>query len=244
MAKAMRKTAGSWAAAVGRSPKVKRTRQLLVTSTKTQQLLVTSTRTLELLRGDAVQLPRQVLLPTSCLLEAISLAFSQPRAGFLARQLCSLLLVCSMRGCPLSLQSSLEAFTQLNSTASPVRAATPPPPSAPSTQVAMPPAVDDERSEDMEDDELVMAYVTPPASPAAAATASASPGRTRPSLGKRRRAADSRTVRRAVAPGASSGVAGTQEESVTVQDVLDALRSGLSSVRREITRFRGELVVV
>jgi len=29
-----------------------------------------------------------------------------------------------------------------------------------------------------------------------------------------------------------------------VKDVLDALRSGLSSVRREITRFRGDLVVV
>jgi len=47
-----------------------------------------------------------------------------------------------------------------------------------------------------------------------------------------------------VAPAAAAGVAGTQEESVTVQDVLDALRSGFSSVRREMTRFRGELVVV
>jgi len=128
--------------------------------------------------------------------------------------------------------------------ASRVRTSTPPPAEPVREATPLPPAVEEESSEDMDDDELVMAYVTPPASPAPVATPSASPRLPRPSSGTRRRAAEARTARRAAATTAAARATETQEDSVTAQDVLDALRSGLSSVRREITRFRGELVVV
>jgi len=105
---------------------------------------------------------------------------------------------------------------------------------------------DDGSSEEMDDDALVMAYVTPPASPAPQATPSSSPLCARAPSRKRRRESHSRVAREAsihVAAGAA-GDAGTEEPGMAIKDLYDALRSGLSSLRREFTRFRAELVIV
>jgi len=100
----------------------------------------------------------------------------------------------------------------------------------------------DDSSEDMDDDELVAAYITPPASPLLALPA-ASPRRPRPSPGQRRRANEARAVRAATAAASSAGVEHELPPAL-LRDLQDALRNGFSSVRRELTRLRVELVVV
>jgi len=141
---------------------------------------------------------------------------------------------------------------QGNPSASTGRAATPPPPPAPPSQPAAPAALDGESSDEMDDDELVMAYVTPPASPAPPASPvpmampTSSPFSFRPSSGRRRRANDPRGAR-AVASTArdtDNVDAHVQQSDVSLRDVYDAMRNGFSSVRREITRLRAEVVIV
>jgi len=134
-----------------------------------------------------------------------------------------------------------------------VRASQPPSPIMPPTLPArgqLPPSSlpADESSDDMNDDDLVLAYVTPPASPSLAARGS--PRSARPSSGKRRRASISRAARGegSAAAGAASAAAvnGVDEEPVplTSREVYDAVKPGFSSIRRELTRYRVELVVV
>jgi len=141
---------------------------------------------------------------------------------------------------------------QGNPSASTGRVATPPPPSAPPSQPAGSAALDGESSDEMDDDELVMAYVTPPASPlppaslAQMATPTSSPFSLLPSSGRRRRANDPRAAR-AVASAARDTYnvdARVQQSDVTLRDVYVAMRNGFSSVRREITRLRAEVVIV
>jgi len=117
----------------------------------------------------------------------------------------------------------------------------PPPPPLP---VSEPPVADptDDSSEEMDDDALVAAYIAPPASPLLPTTA-ASPRQSRPSSGKRRRANDSRALR--AAAGAASSSVGVEADMppLLLRDVHAAFRSGASSLRREITRLRVEVVV-
>ncbi|OSX80267.1 hypothetical protein BU14_0056s0049 [Porphyra umbilicalis] len=107
----------------------------------------------------------------------------------------------------------------------------------------------DGSSSDMHDDELVAAYITPPVSPTASLLAS--PSYLRPSSGKRHRSSGGRAARasRTAAVGAAAvppppprTVEGAP--SLTLDDLQDAIRNGFSSLRREMTRFRAELVVV
>jgi len=92
--------------------------------------------------------------------------------------------------------------------------------------------------------------VTPGQSPAATpawsrAGSPQSPGQ--PSAGKGRRASTARATRAAAgsASGAASGAQDVDEAGTRTPDaVLDALRTGFSSVRRELTRLRSEVVVV
>jgi len=98
-------------------------------------------------------------------------------------------------------------------------------------------------SSEMNDDDLVAAYITPPASPAARAPMP-SPGR-RPSSAKRRRSSS----RRGAHGGRAAVTAAVPEveehgPGLALLDVQDAIRNGFSSVRQELTRLRGELVVV
>jgi len=106
--------------------------------------------------------------------------------------------------------------------------------------------VDDESSEEMDDDALVAAYITPPASPRFSPTVS--PRLCRSVPGNRRRTNTSRAPRTTAAPAtvaASAGAADNVEQaSLTLRDLLVALRTGFSSVRRETVRLRTELVVV
>jgi len=103
---------------------------------------------------------------------------------------------------------------------------------------------DEESSEEMDDDQLVIAYVTPPASPVVAATPMTSPRRMGPPSRKRRRADLSRAARALSTTGPTGAGAGGDQDNFSLLDIHDALRSGFSSVRREITRLRTELVVV
>lgn len=118
----------------------------------------------------------------------------------------------------------------------------PPPSSLPASQPPMADPTDDS-SEEMDDDALVAAYITPPASPLPPSTA-ASPGHTRPSAGSRRRANDSRAGRAAAGAASSSAGAETDLLPSSLRDVQAAVRNGFSSLRREITRLRVEVVVV
>jgi len=106
----------------------------------------------------------------------------------------------------------------------------------------------EESSDEMDDDALVMAYVTPPASPAPVMTPTVSPARPRSSSGPRRRADDPRSIRAAAAATAAavSGAAATpaaMQSDVTLRNLYDAVRNGFSSVRRELTRMRAEVVI-
>jgi len=114
-----------------------------------------------------------------------------------------------------------------------------------SLPTTLPPVADaeDASSSDMDDDALVAAYITPPASPLPASGAE-SPARARRSLGKRRRDDHSRTARPAAAGAASSRDLEIEPLSLALHDVHKALRNGFSSVRRQLTRLRGELVFV
>lgn len=134
-----------------------------------------------------------------------------------------------------------------------VRTSQPPSPIIPPTpqsqgQVPPPSLPADESSDDMNDDDLVLAYVTPPASPSLAPRGS--PRSARPLSGKRRRTSSSRVVRgeTAAAAGAAIGAAVHRAEdepaSLSSRDVYDAVRAGFSSINRELTRYRVELVVV
>jgi len=127
----------------------------------------------------------------------------------------------------------------------------PPPARRPAPQrTHVPPMApgDDGSSSDMNDDDLVASYITPPASPVA------SPRSTRPSTGSRRRSGGSRGTRGtrvAVATGTAAAAAaaaaqteGGEPPSADKNEILSAVRNGFSSVRRELTRFRAELVVV
>ena len=92
--------------------------------------------------------------------------------------------------------------------------------------------------------------VTPVASPAAvpASSSAGSPDYSfQPSSGKRRRVSAARASRAATgsASGAASGALVADQAATRTQDaLLDALRNGFSSVRRELTRLRSEVVVV
>jgi len=145
----------------------------------------------------------------------------------------------------------------VNMASSPRRASvgTPQPPSPimppiPMSSARVPPPSlhGDESSDDMNDDDLVLAYVTPPASPSLAARGS--PRSARPSSGKRRRLSVSRAVGSDTAAEASGAgaapVNGADGESETLasREVYNAVRAGFSSLRRELTRYRQELVVV
>ena len=141
---------------------------------------------------------------------------------------------------------------QGNESASTGRAATPPPPFAFPSLPAGSAVLDGERSAQMNDNELVMAYVTPPASPvppsslAPMGTPTSSPFSLRPFSGRRRRANDPRGAR-AVASAArdiDNVDARAQQSNVTPRDVYVAMRNHESSVRREITRVRAEVVIV
>jgi len=101
---------------------------------------------------------------------------------------------------------------------------------------------DDGSSGEMDDDALVMAYVTPPASPASQATPSSSPLRARAPSRKRCRESHSRMACEASMPVAAgaAGEAGTEEPDMDIKDLFEALPRGLSSLRRESTRFRPE----
>jgi len=109
------------------------------------------------------------------------------------------------------------------------------------------PSLDDDSSSDMHDDDLVAAYITPPASPTASALQS--PRFARPSSGKRRRSSGRRAAqasRAAIATvlAPAAPVVDGRDQSLSLDDLHDTIRSGFASVRRELTRFRGELVVV
>jgi len=112
-------------------------------------------------------------------------------------------------------------------------------------QVPSPSLPVDESSSDMNDDDLVLAYVTPPASPSLAARGS--PRSARPSSGRRRRAGTARAARgegSAAAGVASAAAVHEMPVPLTSREVYDAVRAGFSSIRRELTRYRTELVVV
>jgi len=137
----------------------------------------------------------------------------------------------------------------VNTRTLPLSAGTPPPHSQPppAEQVRVPtpsPALaGEESSSDMDDDALVAAYITPPASPAA------SPRYSHPSSGRRPRSSGTQAMRAtrgavAVATPAAAVVNGDSQSTLTLRDVHVAIRNGFSSVRREMTRFRAELVVV
>jgi len=135
-----------------------------------------------------------------------------------------------------------------NTSSSPWRAfasgPTPPPPPPPPPPPSTANLPDDESSEEMDDDELVLAYVTPPASPVVSTMPVTSPRRTRPSSGSRRRSLEARPAR-AVATAAAAASEDVDDPQLLTLDVIHAaLRSGFSSVRRELTRLRAELVVV
>jgi len=127
-----------------------------------------------------------------------------------------------------------------------------PPPRAAPVGETLPPASpllldDGDSSSDMNDDDLVAAYITPPVLPSARSPMS--PRSTRPSSGKRRLSSSACAACTArVAATASAAVAapgaGDDGPALTLQDVRDSIRNGLSSVRREMTRFRAEMVVV
>jgi len=139
---------------------------------------------------------------------------------------------------------------EANTISSPQRAFAAPPPPAPLPQQPRSPppsaanVLDDESSDDMDDDELVLAYVTPPASPVASTMPSTSPLGTRPSSGTRRRSAESRAARGLAAAAAAASQAAEVSQQLTLDDIRGVLRSGFSSVGRELTRLRAELVVV
>ena len=92
--------------------------------------------------------------------------------------------------------------------------------------------------------------VTPVASPAAvpASSSAGSPGcSSQPYSGKRRRVSAARASRAATGStsGAASGALEADQAATRTQDaLLDVLRNGFSSVRRELTRLRSEVVVV
>jgi len=92
--------------------------------------------------------------------------------------------------------------------------------------------------------------VTPGASPASTpawSPAGSPQSPSQPSLGKRRRASTTRAPRAAAgsASGAAVGDREADQAGTRAQDVLlDAMRNGFSSVRRELTRLRSEVVVV
>jgi len=126
----------------------------------------------------------------------------------------------------------------------------PAPPPMPSLSMQAPVVVetDEDSSDEMDDDALVMAYVTPPASPAPVITPTASPMLPRSSSGKRRRANDSRSMRAAAsaaaaAAGGASGGRPALQSDVLLRNLYDAVRNGFSSVRREMTRMRAEVVI-
>lgn len=125
------------------------------------------------------------------------------------------------------------------------RAATPLPPPpcrSPAQQTAEPARAsrhDEEgSSSDMDDDALVAAYITPPASP------TASPGNNRLSSGLRRRYSAARAPRAAAAAATPASQGDRDPAVVSLFDLLHAVRTGFSSVRRELTRLRAEVVVV
>lgn len=109
-----------------------------------------------------------------------------------------------------------------------------------------PPGTDDGSSEEMDDDALVSAYITPPASPRFSPTDS--PRRT-PALSGTRRRASASGAQRTTAAASTAGAAAranndVEHATLTLRDVMVALRTGFSSVRRESGRLRAELVVV
>jgi len=135
----------------------------------------------------------------------------------------------------------------INTRTLPLSAGTPPPhprhPSAGRVPTLSPALGDVESSSDMDDDALVAAYITPPASPAAC------PRYSGPSVGRRARSSGSQAMR--ASRGAANAVApatamnnGDLPSALTLRDVHVAVRNGFSSVRREMTRLRAELVVV
>lgn len=123
--------------------------------------------------------------------------------------------------------------------AAPPIAPLPSPPPVSETPMADP---TDDSSEEMDDDALFTAYITPPASPQPLSRA-ASPQQSRPSSGQRRRANDSRAVRAAAAAASSSVGVDTDMPPFSLRDVHAAIRSGFSSLPREVTRLRVEVVV-
>jgi len=133
-----------------------------------------------------------------------------------------------------------------SASALPMAAATPP--HIPASASLPPPslALNGESSEEMDDDALFMAYVTPPASPAAMASPAVSSFRGGRSSRKRRRESDSRAARGAVAASGPSADddANMLQSSATLRRVLDAIRNGFSSLRREVTRLRAEVLIV
>jgi len=118
-------------------------------------------------------------------------------------------------------------------------------PPAPPPALA-PPVPDEGSSEEMDDDALVAAYITPPASPRFLPTVS--PRQTRILSDARRRANTSRATRAPAtaspAGAAVSTAADVDHAGPTLRDLLVALRTWFSSVRRETGRLRAELVVV
>jgi len=134
-----------------------------------------------------------------------------------------------------------------------VRASQPPSPiirPMPQSHGQVPPPLlpADESSDDMNDDELVLTYVTLPASPSFAPRGS--PRSARTSSRKHRRTSSSRVARGATAAAASAASAaagnGADDEPApwSSRDVYDAVRAGFSSLRRELTRYLVELVVL
>jgi len=105
---------------------------------------------------------------------------------------------------------------------------------------ASPRLEDGDSSSEMDDDALVAAYITPPASPAA------SPRDSRPASGQRRRSIRVRAPRGGAAAARAFLASQDDDEpsAITLHDVHQAVRNGFSSIRRELTRFRTELVVV
>jgi len=151
---------------------------------------------------------------------------------------------------PRATSSVTNRHLEANTISSPQRAFAAPPPPAPLPQQPRSPppsaanVLDDESSDDMDDDELVLAYVTPPASPVASTMPGTSPLGTRPSSGTRRRSAESRAARGLAAAAAAASQAAEASQQLTLDDIRGVLRSGFSSVGRELTRLRAELVVV
>ncbi|OSX77473.1 hypothetical protein BU14_0148s0044 [Porphyra umbilicalis] len=152
------------------------------------------------------------------------------------------------RGLPPAAPPLLHSHGRVGASVGPVwpHAATPPPP-PPCRSTAVqrtnepthPPAHDeDESSTDMDDDALVVAYVTPPMSP------TASHRNTRPSSARRRRSSAARAPRAAAMAATLASQVEQEPVVTTLHDVHHAVRYGFSSVRRELTRLRAELVVV